>query len=42
MKLTKSQTSAIIVFTVSLILFALNQPDAGFIGLILGGLLVIN
>ena len=42
MNLTKSQKSAIIVFTVALILFALKEPEFGFLGLIIGGLILIS
>lgn len=42
MKITKSQVSAIIVFTVSLILFGMNFPEIGFLGLIAGVLFLMN
>ena len=41
MKLNTSQVSALIVFTVSLILFMLKYPEVGFIGLIVGGLFLL-
>lgn len=40
--LTKSQKSALIVFTVAIILFIIGEPEFGFLGLCVGGLFLIE
>jgi hypothetical protein len=39
--LTKGQKSALIVFTIAIILFIINEPEFGFLGLCVGGLCLL-